>query len=197
MRSTYFRGLLAVAAVATLAACSGSSGGSGSGGGGATTQNPAPAAVSAPAGSGSSDSMGYGAGSSAGASGGSSGGAAAPASGATLGTASTSLGTIVVDGKGMTAYMYDKDTKGATSSVCTGSCATFWPAIEASSTTPKVTGVTGKVATITGVDGKPQVTLDGWPLYTFAQDAKAGDTNGQGYDGIWWVLSPAGAPIGK
>jgi len=189
MRSTYIRGLLAIAAVATLAACSGSSGSSGSGGatgsgGGTTAQSPA-----APAGT-SDDGMAAGASSAA-----STGGAMA--SGSTLGTASTSLGTIVVDGTGMTAYMYDKDTKGAKQSVCTGSCATFWPAIESTSTTPTVTGVTGTVGTITGVDGKPQMTLDGWPLYTFAQDAKAGDTNGQGYGGIWWVLSPAGAPIGK
>lgn len=187
MRSTYIRGLLAVAAVATLAACSSSSGGSGSAG---ATAAQSPAAQSANAGSG--DNLGYGAGSSAGSSGGST-----AMSGDTLGTASTSLGTIVVDGKGMTAYLYDKDTKGATSSACSGQCAAAWPAIESSSATPTVQGVTGTVGTITGTDGKPQVTLDGWPLYTYAADTQAGQTNGQGVGGIWWVVSPAGAPIGK
>lgn len=189
MRTTYFRSLLAVAAVATLAACSGSSGGSGygGGGGGSTQGNQAPASANA-----QDNGMGYGSGSSTGAK----GGAAAAASGDALMTAGTSLGTIVVDGKGMTAYVYDKDTKGTKQSACTGVCQPLWPAIESSSTTPTVKGVTGTVATITGVDGKPQVTLNGWPLYTFTGDAKAGDTNGQGYQNLWSVIFPDGTPKG-
>ena len=62
--------------------------------------------------------------------------------------------------------------------------------------TPEVEGVTGEVGTITGVDGSMQLTLDGWPLYTFAGDSAEGDTNGQGVNGVWWVLSPAGEKIG-
>lgn len=187
MRTTYFRGLLAVAAVATLAACSGSSGGSGYGGGGSNQGASAPVSANA-----QDNGMGYGSGSSAAAKGGS----AAAASGDGLMTAGTSLGTIVVDGKGMTAYVYDKDTKGATQSACTGVCQPLWPAIESSSTTPTVKGVTGTVGTITGVDGKPQVTLNGWPLYTFTGDPKPGDTNGQGYENEWSVIFPDGTPKG-
>ena len=120
----------------------------------------------------------------------------APAGRSTLTTAATSLGTVVVDGRGMTVYVFDHDSAGATSSSCTGACATTWPAVEADSTTPKVTGVTGTVGTITGVDGRPQVTLNGLPLYTFASDSAAGDVNGQGVGGIWWAVGSDGAKLG-
>jgi predicted lipoprotein with Yx(FWY)xxD motif len=121
--------------------------------------------------------------------------AAAPAAASALSTASTSLGTVVVDGTGLTVYVFDKDTKGAASSACTGGCATTWPAVETDSATPSVTGVTGTVGTITGTDGKLQVTLDGLPLYTFASDTAAGDVKGQGVGGIWWVVAPDGSKI--
>jgi predicted lipoprotein with Yx(FWY)xxD motif len=106
--------------------------------------------------------------------------------------ATTSLGAVVVDGKGMTAYYYDNDTANSGASSCTGECAGLWPAIESSSTTPQVSGITGTVATITGVDGGNQITINGRPIYTFANDKAAGDVNGQGVLGVWYVVSPAG-----
>lgn len=122
--------------------------------------------------------------------------AAGSADGATvLGVADSSLGTIVVDGKGMTVYVFDKDTQNSGKSSCSGQCATAWPAVNTDSTTPTVQGVTGKVGTITGVDGKTQVTLDGWPLYYYASDSKAGDTTGQGVGGVWWVVTADGAKV--
>ncbi len=121
--------------------------------------------------------------------------ASAPAAASTLGTESTSLGTVVVDSTKMTVYVFDKDSQGATSSSCTGGCATNWPAVEADSATPQVTGVTGTVATITGTDGKLQVTLNGWPLYRFAGDSAPRDVKGQGVGGIWWVVAPNGNKI--
>jgi predicted lipoprotein with Yx(FWY)xxD motif len=120
---------------------------------------------------------------------------AKPAAASSLATATTSLGTVVVDGKGMTVYVFDKDTKDATASVCSGGCATTWPAVETDSAKPTVSGVTGTVATITGTDGKLQVTLDGWPLYTFANDSAAGDVKGQGVGGIWWAVGADGTKI--
>lgn len=122
-------------------------------------------------------------------------GSGSTASGAVLGVADSSLGQIVVDGKGMTVYMYDKDSQNSGKSACPGACAHAWPAVNTDSSTPTVTGVTGKVGTITGVDGKTQVTLNGWPLYYYANDAKAGDVTGQGVGGVWWVLNAAGAKV--
>lgn len=106
--------------------------------------------------------------------------------------AATSLGTVVVDGKGMTAYYFDADVKDSGTSTCTGGCATAWPAIEATTTTPKVSGIAGTVGTIKGVDGGRQITIDGRPIYTFVGDEKAGDVTGQGDKGVWYVVNPDG-----
>lgn len=107
--------------------------------------------------------------------------------------AATTLGKVVVDGKGMTAYYFDADVKDSGKSTCTGGCATAWPAIKATTATPKVSGITGKVGTITGVDGGRQITIDGRPIYTFIGDKKAGDVTGQGDKGVWYVVNPDGS----
>ena len=47
-------------------------------------------------------------------------------------------------------------------------------------------------------DGKPEVTYNGHPLYTYAGDQKPGDTNGEGlnqFGAKWYALSPAGKKI--
>jgi len=119
------------------------------------------------------------------------------ATGADLSTASTALGTIVVNGKGDTVYMYTKDTANSGMSTCYTTCATVWPAVTTTSATPTIKGVTGTVGEITRTDGTKQVTLNGWPLYTFASDSAAGDVGGQGVMNIWYVLSPAGDEITK
>lgn len=106
--------------------------------------------------------------------------------------AESSLGEIVVDGEGMTVYMFDNDTQGSGTSSCEGQCATNWPAVTTEEDAPEVEGVTGEVGTITGVDGATQVTLNGWPLYYFAGDSVPGDVAGQGVNEVWWVLSPEG-----
>jgi predicted lipoprotein with Yx(FWY)xxD motif len=119
------------------------------------------------------------------------------ASAAGLAVAESSLGEVVVDGDGMTVYMFDNDTQGAGTSSCAGECAANWPAVTTEGDAPVVDGVTGEVGTITGVDGATQVTLNGWPLYTFAGDSAAGDVNGQGVNDVWWVLSPDGERMGE
>ncbi len=121
--------------------------------------------------------------------------ASAPASGNELATATSSLGTIVVDGHGMTVYFYSKDVKGSAKSACTGGCLALWPAVRASSGTPKVDGVTGTVGTITRDDGTLQVTVSGMPVYSYAQDSKAGDVNGEGIDNLWYAVGPDGSTV--
>jgi predicted lipoprotein with Yx(FWY)xxD motif len=115
---------------------------------------------------------------------------------ALLTTADSDLGEIVVDGEGMTVYMFDNDTQGGDASTCEGECAANWPAVTTDSDDPAVDGITGEVGTITGVDGETQVTLNGWPLYYFAGDSAAGDVNGQGVNGVWWMLTPDGEKVG-
>jgi predicted lipoprotein with Yx(FWY)xxD motif len=112
-----------------------------------------------------------------------------------LKTASTTLGTVVVDGKGLTVYVFDKDTADSGKSVCSGQCAAIWPAVITTSSSPRVDGVTGTVGTIPALSGGRQVTLDGLPLYTFSGDSSAGDVKGQGYMGIWWVVGADGVKM--
>lgn len=112
----------------------------------------------------------------------------------TLSVAKTSLGSVVAGPDGRTVYQYDKDTKGSGKSSCAGPCLAAWPPVTTTST-PKTPGISGKVGTITTADGKKQVTLDGWPLYYYTGDGGAGDVNGQGIQGIWWVLTSNGAKV--
>jgi predicted lipoprotein with Yx(FWY)xxD motif len=116
-------------------------------------------------------------------------------SAAALKTADTSLGTVVVDGKGMTVYYFDKDVANSGTSNCSGECLAKWPAVTATSDSPTVDGVTGQVGVITRDDGTKQITLNGLPLYLWAGDAKPGDVTGQAVGGVWWVVGPDGTKI--
>lgn len=130
----------------------------------------------------------------------SSGAGASPAAAnpaADLKTFGSPLGAIVVDGKGMTVYAFGKDTPGSSTSACVGACVSLWPAVTTTSATPSVQGVTGQVGTAPTAGGGKQVTLDGHRLYTFSGDSGSGQLNGQGYQHIWWVVSPAGSEITK
>jgi predicted lipoprotein with Yx(FWY)xxD motif len=113
---------------------------------------------------------------------------------ATVKTASSPLGQILVDGSGRTLYLYKPDT--GMTPTCTGSCASTWPAVT-STGKPQASGVSASMlATTTRTDDHAtQVTFGGHPLYYFSGDAKAGDVKGQGTMGIWFVVSPSGSAI--
>ncbi|MDQ0676744.1 putative lipoprotein with Yx(FWY)xxD motif [Arthrobacter pascens] len=114
-----------------------------------------------------------------------------------LKTASSSAGTIVVDAKGMSVYFFTKDVKDSGTSACTGACLTAWPPVTSTAATPAAEGVTGTVGTITTPDGAKQLTLNGLPLYYFAQDKNPGDVLGQGVNDVWYLANPAGEMIKK
>ena len=114
---------------------------------------------------------------------------------AVLKTADTGLGKVVVDAQGRTVYVFDKDAPGSGASACSGPCLAKWPAVQAASGKPAVSGVTGELGTIKRDDGTMQVTLAGMPLYLYAGDSKAGDVTGQGVGGVWWAVGPDGTKI--
>ncbi len=106
------------------------------------------------------------------------------------------LGKILVDAKGMTLYLFDKDTAGKSN--CSGNCIKNWPALTVKDEAEKLTageGVTAKLEVIDRGDGTYQVTANGMPLYYYAKDANVGDTTGQGVGDVWWVLAPDGAKV--
>jgi predicted lipoprotein with Yx(FWY)xxD motif len=51
-------------------------------------------------------------------------------------------------------------------------------------------GASGAITLVTRDDGKMQVAYKGLPLYYFNKDAAAGDVNGQGVGGVWFVAAP-------
>jgi predicted lipoprotein with Yx(FWY)xxD motif len=113
-------------------------------------------------------------------------------SGETVALASSSLGDILVDSAGNTIYLFVPDAQGP--SVCYDDCANAWPPLVG-----EVTAADGIDAALLGSlerdDGSVQATYNGWPLYYFANDAAPGDTNGQGLNEVWYVLTAAGDAV--
>lgn len=113
---------------------------------------------------------------------------------ATLALSETSLGKVLVDGEGMTLYLFTPDAQGA--STCTGQCAETWPPLAVEGEPVAGDGVDeGLLGTVERDDGTTQVTYDDHPLYTFAPDEAPGDVNGQGVNEVWWVVSAEGEAI--
>jgi predicted lipoprotein with Yx(FWY)xxD motif len=116
---------------------------------------------------------------------------------ATVGTGSTDLGSVLVNSDGRTLYAFEKDS--GTTSACSAACAMEWPPLLANGKPTAGTGVNaGMLGTTKRSDGGTQVTFNGHPLYTFAGDAKAGDTGGQGltdFGGSWHALSSSGSVV--
>lgn len=120
-----------------------------------------------------------------------------PSTGSTVQVANnTTLGSILTDSKGMTLYLWKKDTTPGASQ-CNGQCATIWPPFTVpQGTTPTAgTGVTGTLGTITRSDNTIQVTINGLPLYYYSKDTTPGDAKGQGIGSVWYVVGADGNAI--
>ena len=102
---------------------------------------------------------------------------------ARVGVRATSLGSVLVDGRGRTLYVYDLGA-------CTGSCAAAWPPFL---TTGKPSGV-ARLGTKKLAGGKLQVTFAGKPLHFYARDVKPGQVAGAAV-AHWFALSRAGAKL--
>jgi predicted lipoprotein with Yx(FWY)xxD motif len=100
---------------------------------------------------------------------------------AQISAAHSGLGQILVDGRGRTLYLFQKDLGGK--SACNLLCARYWPPLI---TTGRPVAKSGAKASLLGTvrraDGRLQVTYNHHPLYTFFEDTKRGQTSGQGLD---------------
>ena len=109
----------------------------------------------------------------------------------------SNLGTVLVDSKGLTIYLFEKDS--GTKSSCFGGCAAAWPPVRASGKPKAGSGLNASlIGTTPRSDGAAQITYNGHPLYLFAGDQSAGETNGQGlteFGGSWFALNSAGDPV--
>jgi predicted lipoprotein with Yx(FWY)xxD motif len=105
------------------------------------------------------------------------------------------MGWFVTDGDGLPLYRYDKDVAKPPKSNCDGDCTKAWKPVLADKT-PMATGVDPiTIGTLTRPDGTKQLTIAGWPQYTFTEDKAAGDMKGQGKGGVWFATAPNGAKI--
>jgi predicted lipoprotein with Yx(FWY)xxD motif len=104
------------------------------------------------------------------------------------------LGSFLVDDKGMTLYLFTKDTPNTT--VCYDKCAIAWPPLLTTGAPAAGDGVdASKLGTTTRKDGTVQVTYNGWPLYYYEKDKAPGDVVGQDVGGVWYVVSAAGDKV--
>jgi predicted lipoprotein with Yx(FWY)xxD motif len=111
---------------------------------------------------------------------------------------SKELGMILVDSEGMTVYDFHKD-KGTTSS-CYGPCAEGWPPVLTEGNPQVGNGASSSMlGTTERKDGTMQVTYAGHPLYTFVEDKKPGEANGNdvsAFGGQWYALKGNGEEAG-
>jgi predicted lipoprotein with Yx(FWY)xxD motif len=95
----------------------------------------------------------------------------------------TSKGKALIDGKGMTLYVFDRDAAGK--STCNGQCATNWPPFSAANG-----AASGDFTIVTRDDGGKQWAYKTKPLYNWSKDTKPGDATGDGVNNVWPTAAP-------
>jgi len=116
-------------------------------------------------------------------------------------------GTLISGANNRTLYVLKTDEKSTSAheklSTCNGACTAVWPPVLATST-PAVAGSANAalIGLTTRSDGTKQVTYNGWPLYYYVADTKAGQATGNhlkdGF-GLWLGMLASGklAPDGS
>lgn len=191
---TYAFALLAIAAVPAIASCGSSSSSSGGGAYGGGANKSSSEETSAGSETSSSGSGGAYTAPTEGSTASEGGGEAAVVSLASV----PKLGLILVDSKGFTLYDFHKD-KG-TQSACYGACEKGWPPMITSGEPQVGNGASAaKLGTTERKDGTMQVTYAGHPLYTFVEDKKPGEANGNdtsAFGAQWYALEGSGKEAG-
>jgi len=111
---------------------------------------------------------------------------------------------IVVDGRGLTLYLFTQDTGVTSACAKDPDCLKVWPALTSTGKPVAGKGINARLlGTTKGAGGRRQITYNRHPLYYFRGgvvgpgDKKPGDVLGQGFFQQWYVLSPKGTPIRK
>jgi len=117
-------------------------------------------------------------------------GAAGAAKSGTVDLRATKLGKVLVDAKGMTLYLFEKDRRNK--SACAGACAKVWSPLLVKGKPTAGGGVKASLLGTTRRKSGVQVTYNG--------DKKPGDARGEGskaFGAEWYVLSAKGAKVEK
>jgi predicted lipoprotein with Yx(FWY)xxD motif len=109
----------------------------------------------------------------------------------------TKLGRVLVGAHGRTLYLFLQDAR--TRSSCYDGCARVWPPLLVSQKPKAGPGVNAAKLTAHARRHSRlrQVAYNGHLLYTTVADEAPGQTEGQGFFGTWFVVSPKGRQIGK
>lgn len=109
-------------------------------------------------------------------------------------TQTEKLGKVLVDGAGISLYLFTKDTPAVTN--CYGKCETAWPPLLTIGQPTLGDGIASTlISTTLRKDGSAQLTYNGWPLYYYFKDKAPGDLTGQAVGNVWWVVSGEGNAI--
>jgi predicted lipoprotein with Yx(FWY)xxD motif len=110
------------------------------------------------------------------------------------GTAVKRMGEVIENEDGYVLYRFDGDDSNPAKSNCDADCAKVWKPALTNDGKPELKGVKAEVVgTVTREDGTKQLTVKGWPVYTYIGDKKAGSWKGQNVSGKWFVIKPDGA----
>jgi predicted lipoprotein with Yx(FWY)xxD motif len=119
------------------------------------------------------------------------------ATGARVAVRKTALGTVLVDARGRTLYLFEKDRNGV--SMCNSTCAKYWPPLTSHAAPRAGKGVRQSLLRLArSRNGARQVTYAGHPLYTFVGDKHAGQTAGEGLDNFgaeWYAVAANGHTV--
>jgi predicted lipoprotein with Yx(FWY)xxD motif len=87
-----------------------------------------------------------------------------------------SAGRVLVDRSGRALYVNDQEKRGML--LCKGTCVSIWMPLTVHNA-PKAGSLGGNLGVLARPNGAKQVTFNGRPLYTFAEDMR-GKVNGDG-----------------
>jgi predicted lipoprotein with Yx(FWY)xxD motif len=106
---------------------------------------------------------------------------------------SPKYGQILVDSRGRVLYLFTPDDATGTPT-CNSSngCSAQWPPFDPTNGAPRAQGAVQQ--SLLGTNSG-QITYNGHPLYFYAGDSGADQTNGQCSGNIWYVIGPDGNAV--
>lgn len=110
----------------------------------------------------------------------------------------TGVGTILVNGRGFTLYVFTRDARNRDRCASIGGCASVWPVLARSGQTIAGKGVNPHLLGSIRVRHSRQVTYAGKPLYTYIGDARPASTAYVGFaqfGGRWYAVNAAGRNV--
>jgi predicted lipoprotein with Yx(FWY)xxD motif len=117
--------------------------------------------------------------------------------GALVSVRKTALGSILVDARGRTLYLFEKDRNGL--SRCSSACTVYWPPLTSHAAPRAGSGVHQNLLGLGKASGGArQVLYAGHPLYTFVGDKRAGQTSGEGLNNFgagWYAIAANGRKV--